>query len=336
MHSPAHERAHYGGLQTCGLLWVDPVCSVKIGERRRAELEPAIAGWCDQGGAAFLQSMTVAHKGGIPLGELLPDMLEAYRRVEMQRAFKSLRKQSGVVGYVRGLECTWSETDGQHPHLHLIGCLDRSPERFDKDGYQEQVYGLFVAELGRVGLWCSPERGVDVRMTRGGLGDYLTKSGRLPKSGRSWGPVDELVKSTSKRGRKRDGDEHLSPFELLGRIRDTGALVTGEAEYIRPFREYWRCFKGKSQLRWTKGLRRLLGLGEREASDDELAAEEREVGDVLLAELDVEQWAAVLEYDARAELLGIADAGDAGAVRGFVAELVGRLRSARGEFRVAV
>lgn len=56
-----HGGAHYGGLQVCGSVHACPVCAAKIGERRRAELEGAIAAHRAIGGGVLLVTYTVAH-----------------------------------------------------------------------------------------------------------------------------------------------------------------------------------------------------------------------------------------------------------------------------------
>mgnify|MGYP000119489705 CR=1 FL=1 len=48
--SKEHNTASYGGLQTCGSVWTCPVCSSKIAERRRVEIQGAIATHRAQGG----------------------------------------------------------------------------------------------------------------------------------------------------------------------------------------------------------------------------------------------------------------------------------------------
>ena len=52
--SKEHNTASYGGLQTCGSVWTCPVCSSKIAERRRVEIQGAIATHRAQGGEVQL------------------------------------------------------------------------------------------------------------------------------------------------------------------------------------------------------------------------------------------------------------------------------------------
>jgi len=66
--APIIGSAHFGGLQVCGSVWMCPVCSAKITERRRVELQGGLACWC---GRSVLVTFTLAHNRS----ECLPDVL---------------------------------------------------------------------------------------------------------------------------------------------------------------------------------------------------------------------------------------------------------------------
>lgn len=89
------------------------------------------------------------------------------------------------------------------------------------------------------------------------------------------------------------------------------------------FIQYAVSFKGKSQLKWSKGLRSLLRM-DIEQSDEELA-KSMEKDALLLASLSREQWRVILGNDARAELLNIAVSGDLEGFWLFVNELTGNV-----------
>lgn len=329
LYSSMAQRSHFGGLQTCGLVWEDPVCAAKIAEGRRADLDAGVTAWRGAGGLVVLQSLTTAHRGGLSLGPHLAALQDAVRWMANHRDYKALRARYGLVGVVRGLESTWGPADGHHPHHNGLAFLEVSPGGFDVAAYEEELYRCYLPALERFGLTCSRARGVDVRATSGAVGDYLAKWGRLPER-RPWGVVDELVKAHTKRAGRHglgDGDEHLAPFELLRRVLESGALRTGESRYVLPWREFARAFHGRHQLQWTRGLRdRLIAcgaaIGVEAATDGELAEEQLSRGDELLASLDVGQWGAVLALGRESALLDVADGGDREAVAVFVAGVV--------------
>jgi hypothetical protein len=106
-----------------------------------------------------------------------------------------------------------------------------------------------------------------------------------------------MTKGHLKKSRSEGG---LTPFGILQAIAD------GHDELKPIFAEYARCFKGRKQMTATPGLFRMYE--EIEKSDEELVAEQEEEA-VTLVLLDVEQWAAVVGNDIRAELLEVARSG---------------------------
>ncbi len=318
LQDPAHGGTHYGGLQVCGSVHACPVCAAKIGERRRAELEEAIAAHRAVGGEVLLVTYTVAHGRADVLQALLDAFLGAVRSLKGSRAYRALREAYGLVGTVRALEVTHGAVHGWHPHTHEL--LFLSPEVCR--GLSEAdlaalagrlrvaLYPLWARAAGRRGLGMSAAHGLDVRHTRGAVGDYLAKVGRDP--GRApWGPGCELAKAHQKTGRAG----RRTPWDLLRQVEEEGDAAARDR-----FREYAAVFKGRHQLEWSKGLRERLGLGA-EATDEELAARQEQPA-VWLGCLTLDEWRLVLWGEARGAVLGAAAEGGWGAVE----ELVGALR----------
>jgi hypothetical protein len=73
------------------------------------------------------------------------------------------------------------------------------------------------------------------------------------------------------------------------------------------FQEFAVAMKGVNQIRWSRGLRKLLSLGV-EVSDQELVEAPME-SEILLAQLTFEQWGIILKRDKRGELLEVASQG---------------------------
>ena len=67
-HSAAAARAHLEGLMTCGNVWVCPVCSSRISERRRIELTQALAG-CRESLTPLMLTYTIRHNASQPLAQ---------------------------------------------------------------------------------------------------------------------------------------------------------------------------------------------------------------------------------------------------------------------------
>ena len=107
-----------------------------------------------------------------------------------------------------------------------------------------------------------------------------------------WAFSQEVVLSDRKEGQAG----HYSPFQLLDLIRQ------GKTEFIDVFREYFYAFKGRKQLSFSRGLRKLLGMG-KEADDKELAEdEEKNTETTLLVSLEPTQYKVILGRAGRGEL----------------------------------
>ena len=77
--SKKHKTASYGCLQTCGSVWVCPVCGAKVGERRRGEIQQAMAQHRACGGEVHLLTLTAPHTRFDVLEELQAKLGKAFK-----------------------------------------------------------------------------------------------------------------------------------------------------------------------------------------------------------------------------------------------------------------
>ena len=201
-----------------------------------------------------------------------------------------------IVGSITATETTYGLEAGHHPHKHILELVDGRP---DTQEIQAEVGKRFREIMAARGRYVAPQIGVHVRATDPGAADYISK----------WGAAFEISKAGAKRGR---GD-HYSPFELLQ------LYAEGKAWAGKIFQEYAAAMKGVNQIRWSPGLRDLLGLGA-QPSDQELVEAPLE-DDVLLASLTLKQWGVILKRDKRGELLEVASTGDANLLRSYLLAL---------------
>ena len=143
--------------------------------------------------------------------------------------------------------------------------------------------------------------------------DYLAKQ----DESKHWGADRELAKASTKAGTAKG----LHPFGLLANAAEGDKVAGGK------YLEYAEAMKGKSQLFWSRGLKSEVGVIE--ATDEELAEEERDSAD-LLGRLSLLQWRRVRDAEQRAELLEAAETGGWPAVLVFLAELQKRPPPKRG------
>lgn len=296
-------RAWYRGLHLCGSVWHCPVCAAKISERRRAELQEGIDAQVAKGGSVILLTLTFPHALTDSLRVSIQRFTDATRRLKSGRRWKDIKARYGICGGIRALEVTHGD-NGWHPHTHEIVFVERPllPEQLVE--LKNDVYALWCAATQQAGLpRPSAEHGVDV-LGAIDVAEYVGK----------WGFASELVKAHIKEGKRRG----RTPWKLL---RD---YVFGDAQAGALFAEFARCFKGRNQLFWSRGLRDQLKLQGELFTDEELAALEPD-GDKIEHRIDSDDWHIVVRFGQREAVLDCALEGE-GRLREFLAELRARAR----------
>jgi hypothetical protein len=311
--SQAHGTAFYGGLQTCASVWCCPPCAAKISERRRAELQAAIAVWQAQGGVVWLLTLTHPHTAGDALAGLLDGEQKALHRFFACKAGMKLKDALGVAGHVRAWEVTHgrlrTKNNGWHPHFHVLLCL-RSLPPLPMSDYQAQAFKVWERACALAGL-SAPSEAHGASLDGGDdAAAYVAKMGLeaprengaetapTPESSGAqvprWGLDCEMTKGHTKRA--KDGE---TPFDLLRAV-----LATKDPEAARLFSEFADAFRGKRQLVWSRGLRELLALGAAPSDAEVECALEADAE--ILGRLNDDQWRAVLAADLRGELQELA------------------------------
>jgi hypothetical protein len=309
--SLAHGSAVYAGLQTCGAVWVCPVCGAKVTERRRVDLQGAIEAWKAQGGAVWLLTLTHAHGACDALAGLLAAEQRALHAFFRNRDGRALAAALGLVGHVRAWEVTHgrlrARNNGWHPHFHVLLFLRALPAG-GPEAFQAEAFRVWANACRLAGL-PAPSEAHGARIDDGDqAAQYVAKMGveeprvnepradpaaAQPDAGR-WGLGAEMTKGHIKRA--KDGE---TPFDLLRAV-----FADGDPEAVRLFREFAAAFHGKRQLVWSRGLRELLGL-DVEQTDAELEGA-CEADAEILGRLVPSQWLAVVAADLRAQLLELA------------------------------
>jgi hypothetical protein len=281
--------AHLSGVAHCGLGWVCPVCGSKIAMGRRTDLQSASQAATEQGLQAYFVTYTAAHSREDKLADNLQDMKTAIRSMRQSRAWRNFKKNHGVVGYVDAWEITWGQANGWHAHMHEV--IFASPGGNPLE-MQDEIYKQWENSLSKLGLSSSEAHGVAVIEADDDIGNYLTK----------WSLQAELTGQPFKHGKTRKSH---TPMGLLG-LAEQGEKWAGKL-----FQEYAMATRGKSAIRWSRGLRDRLGVG-LQATDQELAdhEQEREVREIAIFPTEI--WARVIRHHRRGiigELLVVAGLG---------------------------
>ncbi len=275
---------HYGGLQTCGAVWLCPICAAKISDHRRWELSGAIEEAVRQGLSVYHMTQTAPHHKGERFNDLLGKMTRARRLMMHRKVWKRIAGLIGLKGTVRGLENTYGK-NGWHIHFHIIMFCEVAMSEESRRTVQGMISEAWADACESVGLE-RPTREHGIRLQDGtAAGDYVGK----------WGLEDELARSHLKDGR----DKGKSPFQLLD------GIIEGNVECKRLFLEYAKAIKGRRQLVWSKGLRNMLKMGE-EKSDESIAEDAPDTEpSTLFAQIPVTDWNRVVKQGKRGELLEV-------------------------------
>lgn len=257
--------AGFAGVITCGSVWAEPVCNAKIMARRALEIGAAVALWQAQGHPVGFLTFTMRHRKGQSLGELWDALQRAWARATTGRGWYRDRALYGVAGWLRVVEVTWGD-NGWHVHVHALAFLEGKATPQTVAQLHSSMFSRWSAALGDAGLASPLMVGQDARLVTGpadaDLAAYLAKS------------VDhgdprllglELTQSQSKRARTAHGT--VSPWHFLDQVE------LGDADALDRWHEWEQTSHGRRQITWSRGLRERLGL-RREASDEEIAAEE--------------------------------------------------------------
>lgn len=287
LHNAITKTAHFGGLQTCGSVWDDPVCAVKISERRRIdEVAPAMQAWESQGGQCLLLTLTHPHHKFNALAELLQGEQQAMRVFTGTRAIRSLFKSIGFKGSIRAWEVTYG-ANGFHPHFHLILFVGQEMP-FDLESLEAAIYELW-AKACRLAKLPIPDRAHGAKLHDGSNAKSYVSKG-------CWGLDREITK-----GHLKKAKNGRSPMDLIRSYAFEGDKQAGAL-----FVEYSKAFHGRRQLQWSPGLKAYFGIGEK---SDDLIAEEQDDKSSVLGEIEWSTWLLVLKSELRGEILELARLG---------------------------
>jgi hypothetical protein len=269
--------AYYCGLETCGNVWLCPVCSAKIHHRRAAELRDALTAWETHGHAASLVTITVPHDLGDRLSKLLDAERDVWRHVTQGATWQRLKRKLGIVGHIIALEFTWGDQNGWHPHYHVLVVHRQDLGAAAIAQLHAHIHSRLAVGCGDHGLR-EPDQlhavRIDPNVSATAAGAYIAKGGE-------WTPAEEMTRGDLKTSRTGS----RTPFQVLADYHQTGDTRDRDL-----WHEYCRVSRRLAAVRWSRGLRTvLLGLtAEPEQTDKVLAAEN--VGGECLAEISVIAW----------------------------------------------
>lgn len=288
-----HGKAFYQGLMACGDIWGCACCAGKVSERRRLELQAAIASATALGWATHFVTLTVPHGVGDDLDILLASLSDSLKRLSTGKY--SLKSQLAKCfpgctqhGYIRATEVTHGE-HGWHPHFHIL--VFTSPDLSPAD-----LRSVYSPAWQRACLLSGLPKPHDVH------GVTVQDGTKAAQYASKWGLEDEMTKAHTKQARGKG----ITPFGLLDAVLDGADPVYTKPRSSALFIQFTKSFKGRRQLFWSVGLRAKLDLAP-ELSDQELVDLPDDDRASLLATLDDDDWRAVRRFRQEAHILTVAE-----------------------------
>lgn len=239
-------------------------------------------------------TFTLRHSRIDSLSGLMRLLCDAYQDMSRSRAFRDWRADSGQRGSIAATEITYG-LNGWHPHRHVLMLFDRPVTREDEAAIRDELFDMWSHAVDRCGGRTVSREAFDVRaVTRGEeqVASYVTKTIKGVD-----GIGAEVSLADVKAGRAAGS---INPFQLLD-------LGTPEAEKL--WDEYAEATKGRSAIRWSRGLRDDLGMGV-EKTDEEIVDEAERMGDVRLLVAPAVFNRAVRSYRVACAVLEAAERGE--------------------------
>jgi hypothetical protein len=276
-------KARFDGLRVCSRIWTCPVCAAKISERRAVELAQSIGSARDQGLHVALLTATVPHVRADGLEQLIEALGVAWRSFTTNRRSCALRSAIQLVGTIRNIEVTHGE-NGWHPHFHCLVF-------FRAEGVD---LAKMEHEWGAHWQHCAIKAGLRRPSDEHGL--TIQNGDHAAKYVSKWGLEHEMTKSMAKQSR-RGG---RTPFDIAEDYSDCIQPRKNAALW----REFAKAMHGQRQLHWSRGLKALLKVEDKD--DEELVNEEESRLGELVVQLTWCEWKAIRTKH-RATLLSLAE-----------------------------
>ena len=306
--------AHFAKVQLCGSIWTCPVCGPRIRQARAVDVDLAASWFLTHRGPAtvYLLTLTLPHDFGEELETVLRATRRAFSELVAGRAWQSDKATFGLDHYVRAHDVTVG-ANGWHPHLHILLFGNRSLEAAELAQLRARIFERWVRSIAKLGrdlpTWAHGVQ-LEAARSREDVARYvcqvITGAPDRPAS-----VAMEMTRGDLKRARHLGQRTPWQVLEDYGRDRNPRDLSL--------WRQWETATAGVHSIRWSKGLRALVGLGV-ELTDEQLVA--IDVGGEIVWEFRPDRWRAIMfRPGIHAGILSAAEQGGTIGVKLYLEEL---------------
>lgn len=297
--------AHFTGLQLCGAIHVCPVCAPRIRQERANDIDAAASAWLEKNGVGtvLLLTLTMPHGYGERLADLLRTIRASFGALVSGRAWQTLKLAYGLSHYIVSHDTTVG-VNGWHPHLHILVFALAELDDDQITALGDAMHTRWKAAIVKRGHDApSREHGIKLERARSRqdvtryvsqvskvvAGDALDDSKAVPVA-------LEIARGDLKTSRHAGQRTHWQVLaDIVARRAGADEWTTAlDAEDDRDkalWLEWEQATKGLRAIRWSKGLRVLVGLDVEELSDEAIVAQE--IGGIEVHAFSPDEWKAI-------------------------------------------
>lgn len=280
-------RASYGNLIHCSSGWICPICNAKIMSKRRDEINLAERQNKEVGGRVLMLTLTHSHKKADKLADLLDKQAYALKILWENTALKKDMKEYGYIGQIRGVEMTWGEANGWHPHYHILLHFTDAKVADAVETLHEKIFDVWQKACERAGLGLpNLENGIDLKTVGA---DDETNGDYICGDAVSW----EITSSLTKKA----GNERYNQWQIL-------ALASNDAEFAGLWREYAAATFGKRMIYFSTKLKQYYKLNV--ASDSDAVNVADNSSKTIVRHFTDIEWQAIRHFGLQAKILILA------------------------------
>lgn len=328
LKSSEHNKAFFGGLMTCANARTCPVCASPINERKANEMRTAFNQHEALGLNVSMLTFTAPHTAQDSIEDLTDKISKALSHFWRGAPAKRFKEKYGIIGHIRSFEVRYG-SNGWHPHFHILIFSKHKLPITKKHGYRVSsrefqndswnwILDRWQNMCVKSGLNLPNEYGMDIQ-DADNAGAYITKFGSdgdilATASGKeiSWDMADEMTKGNAKIGVTGS----LSPWDILAQVRDADTKENKTRAKLL-FLSYARAMAGVSLVKWSRGLRSIFSLDEKEATDEEILSQQDDKAD-LLCFITAKEWKYIHFNKLRPMILQLVESGGRLAVARFL------------------